>query len=185
MVVPDAAGGWEISLLSTGKAIPLISLLNVVVVVSHVQRDSLWHCSLPGSSVHGIFQARILGWVAISSSRGSSWPREPTWVSCIAGWFFIWATRGAPSVWTWTIITQISLCGLNLGKLGLWCAGGPRQCAELPGDWQPHSGCDVLCGDRGRSARRTWSQSAGVPRCRLWELGQRPLCHWASLSPWV
>ena len=33
-------------------------------------------CSLPGSSVHGIIQARILGWVAISFSRGSSWPRK-------------------------------------------------------------------------------------------------------------
>ena len=33
-------------------------------------------CSLPGSSVHGIFQARILEWVAISFSRGSSWPRD-------------------------------------------------------------------------------------------------------------
>ena len=34
-------------------------------------------CSLPGSSAHGISQARILEWVAISFSRGSSWPREP------------------------------------------------------------------------------------------------------------
>ena len=39
-------------------------------------------CSLPGSSVHGILQARILEWVAISSSRGSSWPRDQTCVSC-------------------------------------------------------------------------------------------------------
>ena len=41
-------------------------------------------CSSPGSSVHGIFQARILEQVAISSSRGSSWPRDWTWVSCIS-----------------------------------------------------------------------------------------------------
>ena len=40
-------------------------------------------CSLPGSSVHGTFQARILEWVAISSSRGSSPPRDPTRISCI------------------------------------------------------------------------------------------------------
>ena len=43
-------------------------------------------CGAPGSSVHGIFQARILEWVVISSSRGSSWPRDRThvsWVSCI------------------------------------------------------------------------------------------------------
>ena len=42
-------------------------------------------CSLPGSSVHGIFQARVLEWVAISFSRGSSQPRDRTRVSCIAG----------------------------------------------------------------------------------------------------
>ena len=41
--------------------------------------------SLQGSSVHGIFQARVLEWVAISSSRGSSRPRDWTWVSRIAG----------------------------------------------------------------------------------------------------
>ena len=40
-------------------------------------------CSLPGSSVHGIFQARILEWIAISSSRGSSSPRDETLNSCI------------------------------------------------------------------------------------------------------
>ena len=45
-------------------------------------------CSLPGSSVHGILQARIQKWVAISFSRGSSQPRDPTWVSCTAGRFF-------------------------------------------------------------------------------------------------
>ena len=46
----------------------------------------------PGSSVHGIFQARMLQWVAISSSRGSSLPRDRSRVSCIAGRFFTtWA----------------------------------------------------------------------------------------------
>ena len=46
------------------------------------------HCSLPGSSVHGILQARILEWVTISFFRGSSWPRNGTQVSCMAGRFF-------------------------------------------------------------------------------------------------
>ena len=41
-------------------------------------------CSPPGSSVHGVFQARILGWVAISSSRGSSQLRDQTHVSCVS-----------------------------------------------------------------------------------------------------
>ena len=44
--------------------------------------------SLQGSSVHGISQARILEWVAVSFSRGSSWPRDQIHVSCIAGSFF-------------------------------------------------------------------------------------------------
>ena len=53
-------------------------------------------CSPPGSSVHGILQARILEWVVIPFSRGSSWPRDRTPVSCIAGRFFtVWATREA------------------------------------------------------------------------------------------
>ena len=53
--------------------------------------------SPPGSSVHGIFQAWILEWVAISFSRGSSWPRDWTQVSRIAGrCFTIWATREGP-----------------------------------------------------------------------------------------
>ena len=46
------------------------------------------NCSLPGSSAHGILQARILEWVAIPFSRGSSQPRDPTQVSHIAGRFF-------------------------------------------------------------------------------------------------
>ena len=45
-------------------------------------------CSLPGSSIHGIFQARVLEWVAISFSRGSSRPRDRTQVSHIEGRHF-------------------------------------------------------------------------------------------------
>ena len=53
-------------------------------------------CSLPGFSVHEIFQARVPEWVAISFSRRSSWPRDQTWISCIAGRHFtLWATREA------------------------------------------------------------------------------------------
>ena len=49
--------------------------------------------NLPGSSVHRILKARILEWVSISFSRESSWPRNRTQVSCIAGRFFTdWVT---------------------------------------------------------------------------------------------
>ena len=58
------------------------------------------NCSLPGSSVHGILQARILEWVAIPFSSGSSHPRERTWVPCISGRFFtVWAAREAQIVY--------------------------------------------------------------------------------------
>ena len=59
--------------------------------------DSMGY-SLPGFSVHGIFQARILKRVAIPFSRGSSQPRDQTQISCIAGRFFtVWAAREAQS----------------------------------------------------------------------------------------
>ena len=72
-------------------------------------------CSLPGSCVHGILQARILEWVAIPFSRGSSWPRDQTWVSSIAGRFFtIWATREARICVCYaphnSVLTQRSRC---------------------------------------------------------------------------
>ena len=73
----------------------------VMTNLSEVAQLCLIHCypvecSPPGSSVHGIFQARILEWVAISFSRGSSQPRDWTQVSRIAGRCFkLWATREA------------------------------------------------------------------------------------------
>ena len=58
-------------------------------------------CNPMDSCIHGIFQARVLEWVAISFSREFSWPRDRTWVSCIAGRrFTIWATRKASILYT-------------------------------------------------------------------------------------
>ena len=54
-------------------------------------------CCTPGSSVHGISQARILEWVAISFFRGSSQIRDQTWDSCIGRWIlYHWANWEAP-----------------------------------------------------------------------------------------
>ena len=54
-------------------------------------------CSLPGSSVHGILQVRILEWVAISFSRGSSWLKDGTCTSCFGSWILYHpATRESP-----------------------------------------------------------------------------------------
>ena len=64
-------------------------------------------CSLPGSSVHVIFQARILEWVAISSFKGFSWPRDWTQVSRTASKFFtVWASREASK---WANLGLISI----------------------------------------------------------------------------
>ena len=83
----------------------ILSLSSVFLHSSYCrERHSVWHymclcmltqsyptlhdpmdCSLPGSSVYAISQARILEWVTISSSTGSSWPRDHTPVFCIYG----------------------------------------------------------------------------------------------------
>ena len=55
-------------------------------------------CSLPGSSVHGILQARILEWVVIPFSKGSSWLRDWTQVSYIVGRFFTAEPPGKPNI---------------------------------------------------------------------------------------
>ena len=58
-------------------------------------------CRPPGSSVHGVLQARMMEWVAISFSRGSFQPKDQTRVSCITGKFFtIWATRESLEYWS-------------------------------------------------------------------------------------
>ena len=69
-----------------------------VYVLSHVQLFAIpWTLALQASLSMRILQARILEWVAMPSSRGSSQLRDWIWVSHIAGRFFtIWATRGAP-----------------------------------------------------------------------------------------
>ena len=76
-------------------------------------------CSPSGSSVHGILQARILEWVSRPSSRGSSWPRDGTQVSCIAGrCFIIWDTRAVPpySGIAWDLDKFLIGCGHCLGS---------------------------------------------------------------------
>ena len=67
----------------------MILIILLAVLSSSVM--TLWDpmdYSLPGSSVHGILQARILEWVAVPSTRESSQPRDQTQVSHIAGGFF-------------------------------------------------------------------------------------------------
>ena len=68
-------------------------LLRVLVAQSCLTLCDPMDYSLLGFSVHGILQARILEWIAIPFSRGTSQPRDRTLVSCITGRFFtVWAT---------------------------------------------------------------------------------------------
>ena len=71
--------------------------------LSRVQLCYAMDCSPPGSSVHGISQARILEWVTIPSTRGSSWPRDQTcvsWVSCIGRWSLYHCTTQEAQVYS-------------------------------------------------------------------------------------
>ena len=103
-------------------------------------------CSPPGSSVHGILQVRILKWIAISSSRGSSWPRD--WalifcISCIAGGFFTTgATWEAPllgrgvvnSVFTLdpsSVFLGPEICWVSLSFDFCWVQSGENECWEI------------------------------------------------------
>ena len=94
----------------------------------------LLDCSLPGSVVHRIFQARILEWVAISFSRGSSHPRDWTCISCLLDWqsgrFFTtsttWASPSFPyipliNIRTNTERMQHEVRTESGAVVGIWC----------------------------------------------------------------
>ena len=83
------------------------------VVKSHLTFCDPMDCSLPASSVHGIFQPRVLEWAAVSFSRGYSQPRDWTRVSRIAGrCFTIWVTREA--TWSHLVASEsLNVHGIN------------------------------------------------------------------------
>ena len=118
-----------------------LRFFNLCVRVQSLQScPTLWDamdCSPPGSSVHGILQARILEWVAMPSSRGSSWPRNRTCVSCIAGGFFTHLSRlgsqfqsvsvSLPPPFfqvTWLLKESGGLSHRSLHTLDCWCFTG-------------------------------------------------------------
>ena len=116
-------------------------------------------CSLPSSSVHGIFQARLLEWVTISSSRGSSQPRDQTRVSWTTGGFFTtWAIEEAAS-----LTFKIQGCRLPRGHIlesEDYTLPGKR---ETKGSWR-NTGWTLTRGE-------SWSHegwAAGSSR-RIWE----------------
>ena len=127
-------------------------------------------CSPPGSSVRGTFPARILEWVAIPISRGSSPPRDRTHVSCIAGRFFTTETPGKP--WFWDTSSLKPVCR------AVPICGKHRSCSEV------HDTCFPVEPET-QSAALTWpilsvrSDGAGFEAVTYWLL--KPLFSCNSL----
>ena len=129
----------------------------VLVALSYLTLCYPTDCSLPGSSIHGIFQAKVLEWVAISFSRGSSQSRDQTPVSCIADrCFTIGATREAqlyiciyisppyhPQIFPGCYVTS-SRCSTassdNVAPLYLSRSTSPRRDSVLPHIWPMWAG---------------------------------------------
>ena len=83
MMIIIFLSGMQFSLPSCVNILTVLKVKGSEVAQSCPTLCDPMDCSLPGSSVHGIFQARVLEWVAISFSRDSSRPRDQTQVSCI------------------------------------------------------------------------------------------------------
>ena len=99
------------------KEAPVLCCCCLVAQLSWILRDPV-NCSLSSSSVHRISQARILEWVAISSSRGSSRARDGAHVSALAGGFFTTEPPAKPLVlvcraktFCWRMVGQGRLSG--------------------------------------------------------------------------
>ena len=98
-------------------------------------------CKLPGSSAHGIFQTRILEWVAISSFRGSSWPSDWTCICCTAGGFFTARAIGEALIpalerhmYLWLLISSREATSFleNVSKLTFcFCCSVVKLCPTL------------------------------------------------------
>ena len=97
-------------------------------------------CSLPHSSVRGIFQARVLEWGAISFSRGSSRPRDWTQVSRIVGRrFTIWATREVIVIQLHTpsTVPGSSVHGILQARILKWVSQFSSVAQSYPTLWAP------------------------------------------------
>ena len=95
--------------------------------------------SPPGSSVHGVLQARILEWVVILFSRGSSWPRDRTWVSLQVDFFSCWATSEALSGTETHSFFKAELHCVSLCPAKQFCCSITQSCLTLcdPMDYSP------------------------------------------------
>ena len=92
---PRDRGAWWAALCGVAQSRTRLKRLSSSTSSSHAKllqacstQSNPMNCNPPGSSVHGILQARILEWVTISSSRGSSQPSDQTHISCTEGRIF-------------------------------------------------------------------------------------------------
>ena len=128
--------GWVMGYIYIASKCMYAKLLQPCLTLCH----SMDH-SLPGSSVHGILHARVLEWVAMSSYRGSSWPRSRTMslVSCIGRWVLYHQCHlGSPGGksggkdklrnWEWHIQTTIHKI---TNKDLLYSTGNSTQCSVM------------------------------------------------------
>ena len=137
----------------------------VGVCISHVRLCNPLDCSPPGSSVHGIFQARILEWVAISFSSRSSQPRDQTQVSHIADRLF--------TVWDLKNRTYRICCWIRNGNLTATATGWRVilkvifMCIVTVVKVLLHVLCHfTVTGGRGRSH---WVKIQVLPPLPVWE----------------
>ena len=151
-------------------------------------------CSPPGSSVHEIFQARILEWVVIPFSRGSSRPRDQTWIACIDKWsLYCWAIMEAPFKYYLPTILLALYPQKNRILLNSWWsqleevyrgrgwASPSRLCPQISDSCHHSLGSD--------SSRRMF-HSKGCLKCSSWDSIKRKSCLagfprwcWPCISP--
>ena len=118
--------------LNTASTIIILLFFNLLILRVVVAQSCLtlcvpMDCSLQGSSVLGIFQARVLEWVAIFFSRRSPQPRDQTQVCLIAGrCFTVWATREATILRVAGTLT-INCCSFSQGSLKDFCTNFQRM----------------------------------------------------------
>ena len=98
---------WNMGIAVVGKGLQILILYLYHMHEAKVAQSCLTLCDPMDCVVHGNLQARILEWVAVPFSRGSSQPRDWTQVSCIAGGFFTsWATGAAHHMHDTSIIDK-------------------------------------------------------------------------------
>ena len=137
----------------------------------------VWLChpingSPPGFSIHGIIQARILEWVAIPFSRGSSWPRDWSLVSGIAGWFFTnWFTQWNP---TWK--KRLYQCN--------WAPWSPLRCSLLPPTLEEHCPAYMICYVVAESVFTRVASPLGSSMVTMVKKSHKGIVRWQHSETW-